>query len=231
MCLDFLTVEQLTLRIEKPKDQSDKFLEHFTDEMILKLPENDGFVDFANLKWSYKIQGKMVMKLLYKSSHEIELRSSGIKEVYGFGYIWKRGEKNNEKIASLTISDIKDGSKSRKPNWEPESFYVLDEEEESFTQKYPKNVRYNYNTNIFLHNVLDKTEEKKRSQDSQNPQSQVKFEDFCADIGITGERVERLKGEGFTDAEQLKDLNEEDLKELGFKMAERKKFLKYFLQK
>lgn len=160
MCLDFLTVEQLTLCIEKPKDQSDKFLEHFTDEMILKLPENDGLVNFANLKWSYKIQGKMVMKLLYKSSHEIELRSSGIKEVYGFGYIWKRGEKNNEKIASLTISDIKDGSKSRKPNWEPESFYVLDEEEESFT---PKNVRYNYNTNISIYHPLKKDiiEEKK----------------------------------------------------------------------
>lgn len=158
--------------------------------MVVLLPENDGLVEFANLKWSPKLPGEMTMKLQYKS-YEIELKSSGIQEVLGFGYIWKIIDQNYEKIASLIITEMKNGKSKRKANCLPEPFFS----------------QGNYSDDLVA-------------------SPQITIEKFCAALQIP-DKVQLFEREGFTPNE-LKDLTDQDLLNLGFtKMGERKRILKY----
>jgi hypothetical protein len=95
--------------------------------MDVVMPESDRLLEFANLKWTVQLEGKMSLKLSSKSNLEIELKSSGITEVYGFGYIWKISQQNYEKIADVIIIAIGNGLAHRSPNYEPKPYFNEDD--------------------------------------------------------------------------------------------------------
>jgi hypothetical protein len=125
MALNFLRVQRFIVNIVK--ELNDEFLDRFTDTMVIEVPQTDELecYDWVGLLWSVKCESKIRMKLIYDNTYEIELCSSCLPTICGYGYIWRRSNIGDfVKVAGLTITNAVDGNIVRTPNCEPEPYFI-----------------------------------------------------------------------------------------------------------
>lgn len=110
----------MTLQFKNPENCK---LLKLDKEMEIEIPSKIGLLDFAGQQWEIRIEGKMKMRLNHET-FEIEIKSTGIKGVYGTGFLWKVSDLFYDVVTTFTVTKVVDGEVMREPNAKPEPYYV-----------------------------------------------------------------------------------------------------------